>query len=47
LKIWYVGLHVLYVFNTYVKFRSNWMLFIIQSMNLFFMHNILSQKLEI
>ena len=30
-----VELHILYVFNTHVKFRDNWMLFIIQSINLF------------
>ena len=30
-----VGLHSLYVLNTHVKFRSNRILFIIQSINLF------------
>ena len=30
-----VGLHILYVLNTHVKFRSNRILFIIQSINLF------------
>ena len=29
-----------YVLNTHVKFRVNWMLIIIQSINLFFMHNL-------
>ena len=42
-----VELHVLYVLNTHVKFHSNRMLFTIQSMNLFFMHNFRLQKLEI
>ena len=34
-EILIVELHILYVFNTHVKFRDNWMLFIIQSINLF------------
>ena len=34
-----VKLHFLYVVNTHVKFQSNKMLFTIQSINLFFMHN--------
>jgi len=42
-----VGFHILYVFNTHVKFHSNRMLFTIQSINLFFMHKFKSQKLEI
>ena len=42
-----IGLHVPYVPNTHPKFRSNWMLFTILSLNLFFMHNFGSQKLEI
>ena len=42
-----VELHVLYVLNTHVKFHLNRMLFTIQSMNLFFMHNFRLQKLEI
>ena len=42
-----IGLHVLYILNTYVKFCSNWMLFIIQSINIFLIYNILPQKLEI
>ena len=35
-----VGLHVLYVFNTYDKFCVNQMLFTIRSINLFFMYNL-------
>ena len=38
------GLHVLY---THVKFCVNQMLFIIQFINLFFMHNFRQQKLKI
>ena len=34
-----VKLHIFYVFNTQVKFRSNKMLFIIPLINLFFIHN--------
>ena len=30
-----IGLHVLYILNTHVKFRVNWMLFTISSINLF------------
>ena len=41
-----VGLHVLYVLNTHIKFLSIWMLSTIQSIN-FFMHNFLPQNLEI
>ena len=41
------GLHVLYVFNTHIKFRDNWMLFILQSINLFFIHNFRIQNFEI
>ena len=36
-----------YIFNTHVKFRINWILFTIQSINLFFIHNLRSQKYEI
>ena len=39
-------MHVLYVLNTYVKFRINRMLFIIRFINLFFMHNIRLQNFE-
>ena len=31
-----VGLHVLYVFDMNVEFRTNWILFTIRSINLFF-----------
>ena len=41
-----IELHVFYVFNMHVKFHSNWMLFTIQSINSFFMHNFRLQKLE-
>ena len=33
------GLHIFYILNTYFKFHSNQILFIIQSINLFVMHN--------
>ena len=39
-----IGLHVLYVLNTHIKFCSNRILFIIQFINLFFMHNLILQK---
>ena len=39
--------HVLYIFNMYIKFHSNQMLFIIQLINLFFIRIIRSQKFEI
>ena len=42
-----VEFHILYVFNMHIKFRSNRMLFTIRSINLFFIHNFKSQKLEI
>ena len=42
-----VKLHVLYILNLYVKYCSNRVLFIIQSINLFLMHNYLPQKIEI
>ena len=35
------------VLNMHIKFRSNRMLFIIRLINLFFIHNFRSQKLEI
>ena len=41
-----VRLHVLYILNTHVKFRSNRMLFT-RSINLFFIHNFKPQKFEI
>ena len=34
-----VKFHVLYVFNMYIKFRLNLILFIIRSINLFFIHD--------
>ena len=39
-----IELHVFYVLNTHVKFFVNWMLFIIWSINLFFIHNFIIQK---
>ena len=42
-----VGLFILYVLNIHVNFNSNKMLFIIQLINLFFMHNFRPQKLKI
>ena len=41
-----VGLYILYVLNTHIKFLSIWKLSTIQSIN-FFMHNFLPQNLEI
>ena len=40
-------LHTLYVSNTYVKFNVNHMLFTIQSVILFFIHNFRLRKLKI
>ena len=34
-----VKLYAHYVFNMNIKFYSNWILFIIRSINLFFIHN--------
>ena len=42
-----IGLHVLYILNTNVKFLATWMLFAIRSINLFFIYNFILQKLEI
>ena len=42
-----VKFHVPYVLNMHIKFCSNWMSFTIWSINLFFIHNFRSQKLEI
>ena len=42
-----VKFHVPYVLNIHIKFRSNWMLFTIRSINLFFIRNFKSQKFEI
>ena len=41
-----IGLYVLYIFNMNVKFCLNKILFAIWSINLFFVQNILPQKLE-
>ena len=35
-----IRLHILYVFNTYVEFRVNVMLFTIRIIKLFFIHNL-------
>ena len=42
-----VELHIIYVFNINVNIFANWMLFSIQSINLFFMYNFKLQKLKI
>ena len=42
-----VRLYVLYILNVYMKFHLNRILFTIQSMNLFFINNFLSKKIEI
>ena len=42
-----VEFHVPYVLNMRIKFCSNWMLFTILSINLFFIYNFRLQKLEI
>ena len=42
-----IEFHVPYVLNMHIKFRSNWILFTIRSINLFFIHNFRSQKFEI
>ena len=42
-----VEFYVLYIINMHIKFRSNQMLFTIRSINLFFIYNFKSQKLEI
>ena len=41
-----VGLYILYIFKMHIKFCANKMLFTIQSINLFFMHDFRLQKLE-
>ena len=41
-----IKLHVLYVLNMHIKFRFNWVFFIIRSINFFFMHNSLPQSLK-
>ena len=42
-----VKFHVPYILNMHIKFRSNRILFTIWSINLFFIYNFRSQKLEI
>ena len=42
-----IRLHVICVLSTHVKFCTNWILFIVQSINFFSMHNLRQQKLEI
>ena len=42
-----VGLQVVFVLNTHVKFRSNWGLFTIRSIKLFFIHHFLALKIVI
>ena len=39
--------YVLYVLNKHIKFHVNQMLFIIRSINLFFIHNFRLQKFQI
>ena len=39
-------LHVLYILNTHVKFRTNQMLFTIRSINLIFIYNLKPYKHE-
>ena len=42
-----IRLHVLYALKTQVKFCTNWILFIIWFIRLYFMHNFKLQKLAI
>ena len=42
-----VKFHILYILNKHINFYINQMLFIIRPINLFFIHNFRSQKLEI
>ena len=42
-----IEFHVPHVLNIHIKFHSNRMLFTIGLINLFFIHNFRSQKLEI
>ena len=42
-----VEFHISYVLNMHIKFHSNWILFTIRLINLFFIHNSRSQKFEI
>ena len=41
-----IGLHVLYVFNTYIKFCANQILFTIWFISLYFMHNLKYKNLQ-
>ena len=41
-----VEFHVLYILNMHIKFCSNWMLFTIRSINLFFIYIFRLQKLK-
>ena len=42
-----IEFYIPYVLNMHIKFRSNWILFTIRSIKLFFIHNFRSQKLKI
>ena len=42
-----VTLHIIYILFIHVKFHLNQKLFTIQSINLFFMHNFILQKIKI
>ena len=42
-----VECYVPYIFNMHIKFHSNQMLYTIRSINLYFIHNFRTQKLEI
>ena len=46
-KILNIKFYVIYILNMHIKFHSNYMLFIIQLINLFFIRIIRSQKFEI
>ena len=42
-----IEFYIPYVLNMHIKFHSNWILFTIRSIKLFFIHNFRSQKLKI
>ena len=42
-----IGLHILYVLNIYIKFFVNQILFTIQFINIFVIHNFRIQKFKI
>ena len=42
-----VEFYVPYILKMHIKFCSNWTLFIIRLINLFFIHNFILQKFEI